>query len=125
MYIVPNNIVEIWRNLRKNMTYSEKILWNELKNNKLWVKFLRQNPMYVYTEDSWLNRFIFPDFYCKEKKIIIEVDWNIHNLKEVYELDIYKEKILNKNWIKVIRIKNDDLENNLNLVLEKIKTFLL
>ncbi|MDP2090456.1 MAG: endonuclease domain-containing protein [Candidatus Gracilibacteria bacterium] len=125
MYIVPNNIVEIGRNLRKNMTYSEKILWNELKNNKLGVKFLRQNPMYVYTEDSGLNRFIFPDFYCKEKKIIIEVDGNIHNLKEVYELDIYKEKILNKNGIKVIRIKNDDLENNLNLVLEKIKTFLL
>ena len=40
------------RDLRKNMTDSEKKLWNELKNQKLGVKFMRQRPLYVYTEDS-------------------------------------------------------------------------
>jgi len=48
MYTVPDYIVEIWRKLRKNMTVAEKIIWNELKDKKLWIKFLRQNPMYIY-----------------------------------------------------------------------------
>ncbi|MBT3728943.1 DUF559 domain-containing protein [bacterium] len=36
-----------------------------------------------------------PDFYCYEKKLIIEIDGSIHYLKEVLNLDIEKEKILN------------------------------
>jgi len=124
MYIVPNNIIEIWRKLRLNMTESEKKIWNELRNKKLWVKFLRQKPMYVFTENNWLNRFIIPDFYCKEKNLILEIDWNIHNLEEVLELDLEKEKLVNNLWIKVIRIKNEDILNNLNNVLSKIKTYL-
>lgn len=124
MYIVPNNIIEIWRKLRLNMTESEKKIWNELRNKKLWVKFLRQNPMYVFTENNWLNRFIIPDFYCKEKNLILEIDWNIHNLEEVLELDLEKEKLVNNLWIKVIRIKNEDILNNLYNVLNKIKIYL-
>lgn len=124
MYIVPNNIIEIWRKLRLNMTESEKKIWNELRNKKLWVKFLRQNPMYIFTENNWLNRFIIPDFYCKEKNLILEIDWNIHNLEEVLELDLEKEKLVNNLWIKVIRIKYEDILNNLYNVLNKIKTYL-
>jgi len=124
MYIVPNNIIEIWRKLRLNMTESEKKIWNELKNKKLWVKFLRQNPMYVFTENNWLNRFIIPDFYCKEKNLILEIDWNIHNLEEVLELDLEKERLVNNFWIKVIRIKNEDIFYNLKETINKIKTYL-
>ena len=124
MFIVPDNITEIWRKLRLNMTESEKLLWFELKNKKLWIKFLRQNPMYVYTENDWLNRFIIPDFYCKEKRIILEIDWSIHDLEDILELDIHKEKLVNDLWIKVIRIRNEDILNNLTKVLNKIKIFL-
>lgn len=124
MYIVPNNIIEIWRKLRLNMTESEKKIWNELRSKKLWVKFLRQNPMYVFTENNWLNRFIIPDFYSYEKKLIIEIDWNIHSLEEVLKLDLEKEKLVNNLWIKVIRIKNEDILNDLHSVLNKIKTYL-
>ena len=121
MYRVPDNIIEIWRKLRLNMTESEKLIWNELKNKKLWFKFLRQNPMYVYTEKNWINRFIIPDFYCKEKKIVLEIDWSIHDLKEILELDNHKELLLNNLWIQVIRIKNEDIKNNLTKIVNKIK----
>ncbi|MDD3793780.1 MAG: endonuclease domain-containing protein [Candidatus Gracilibacteria bacterium] len=124
MYIVPNNIIEIGRKLRLNMTESEKKIWNELRNKKLGVKFLRQNPMYVFTENNGLNRFIIPDFYCKEKNLILEIDGNIHNLEEVLELDLEKEKLVNNLGIKVIRIKNEDILNNLYNVLNKIKIYL-
>jgi len=121
---IPDIIKQVARDLRKNQTFSEKILWNELRFDKLWFRFLRQKPIHIYTENDWLNRFVIPDFYCDDKKLIIEVDWNIHDLKEILELDIEKEIFLNNLWIKVIRIKNEDIENNLKKVIEKIKFYL-
>ena len=119
-WYIPNIIKEISRKLRKNMTESEKIIWDKIKNKKLWYKFLRQKPIYLYTENSWLSRYIIPDFCCLEKKIILEIDWNIHNLKEVYLLDQEKEKLLASKWFKVIRISNYDIKNNLQLVISKL-----
>ena len=103
------------------MTKSEVILWKFIRNEFLEYKFLRQKPIYVYTENNWLDRFIIADFYCHSKKIVIEVDWNIHNLPEILELDLHKEKLLKKLGIKVIRIKNEEIFENINNVLEKIK----
>ncbi len=118
---VPEIIRKVARNLRNNMTQSEIILWNCIKDKYLWVKFLRQKPIHLFTEYSWFERFIIPDFYCFEKKLIIEIDWSIHNLKEIYALDLEKEKLLKKLWIKVIRFKNEEIKNNLTSVLVKIK----
>jgi len=94
MYHTPDYIVEIARKLRENMTNAEKILWEHIRSKKLGVKFLRQNPMYVLTEDTGQHRFVIPDFYCKEKRLIIEVDGSIHDFPEVLELDKYKEKLV-------------------------------
>jgi very-short-patch-repair endonuclease len=103
------------------MTESEKILWFQLKSKKLdWVKFLRQYSLYVFTENIWLDRYIIPDFLSREYKIIIELDWSIHNLKEIYELDNYKENLLKDMWYKVLRFKNEEIYTNLNNVLIKI-----
>jgi len=77
--------------------------------------------MYVFTKNNWLNIFIITEFYCNEKNLIIEVDWSIHDLEEVVELDLEKEKLVNNLWIKVIRIKNQDIKNNLTIVINKIK----
>lgn len=122
--IIPYLIKEISRKLRKNMTDSEVILWSFIKWWKLWVKFLRQKPIYVFTEDNWLDRYIIPDFFCYGKKIILEIDWNIHNLKEVYELDLYKEKLLLNMWFRIIRIKNYEIKNDINSVIKKIQNSL-
>ena len=121
---IPDIIIEISRRLRKNMTVSEMILWSFLRSKKLWIKFLRQKPIYVYTDNSWLDRYIISDFFCYEKKLILEIDWNIHNLKEVYILDCHKKILLEKHWYKLIRIQNKDIKNNINLVIKKIKKYL-
>jgi len=118
---IPDIIKEAARNLRKNQTEAEKTLWKELRYDKLWFRFLRQKPIYLYTENDWLDRFIIPDFYCDEKKVIIEVDGSIHNKKEVLELDKHKEELLNKLWIKIIRILNKEVMNNLKKALNTIK----
>ena len=118
---IPDVIKEASKNLRNSMTKSEVILWQYIKSWKLWVKFLRQKPIYVFTENNWLDRFLIPDFYCYEKKLIIEIDGSIHYLKEVLNLDIEKEKILNNLWYKVIRITNNEINNNIKNALLKIK----
>jgi len=103
------------------MTETEKILWNKLKSKQLKnIKFVRQMPFYVYTENSWLDRYIIPDFLCREFKLIIELDWSIHNLKKIYELDKYKENLLLNLWYTIIRFKNEEIYNNLEKSLNKI-----
>lgn len=120
---IPEIIKIAARNLRKNMTKSEEVLWKELKVRKLnWLKFWRQSPTYVYTENSWLDRYVIPDFLCSEYKLIIELDGSIHNKQEIYLLDREKEKLLKHNWYKVIRFQNEEILNNLNQVLQKIST---
>ena len=117
---IPEIIKQAAKNLRNNSTQSEVILWNHIKQEKLWVKFLRQKPIYVYTENNWLDRFIIADFYCHDKKLVIEVDGRVHEKSDVYKLDRIKEELLIKQGISVLRIKNIEIEKDMHKVLEKI-----
>ena len=119
--MLPDVIKEAARILRKNMTESEEKLWDCLKNKKLWVRFLRQKPIHVYTEDNWLARYVIPDFYCSSQQLIIEVDWNIHDIEEVLLLDKHKERLLKQKWIKIIRITNEEILSHLDNTILKIK----
>jgi len=118
---IPDIIKIAARELRKNMTFSETWLWCKLKNEQLWLRINRQSPIYVFTEDSWLDRYIIADFYCPEKKLIIEIDGSIHDTKQVILLDKEKEKLLIQLWYKILRVKNEELERNLSWVLSKIQ----
>lgn len=122
-WFVSDIVKEVARNMRKNMTESESILWEELKLRKMRYKFLRQKPIYLYTESSWLDRYVIPDFCCLELKLIIEIDWNIHDLEEIYLLDLEKEELLKQKWFKVLRIKNDEIKSDLEGVMGRIKIF--
>ena len=117
---IPEIIKIVARDLRKNMTESERIIWGQLKNKKLSYKFLRQKPLYLYTDYDWLDRYIIPDFTCLELKIVLEIDWKIHETKDVKILDKEKVKLLKQKWYKIIRIKNEEIEKNLKKVIEKI-----
>ena len=72
--ITPEIIKETSRKLRQNMTDAEIILWKKLRAKKLWMKFYRQKPVMVMTENSMLDRYIIPDFYSPDNKVIIEID---------------------------------------------------
>lgn len=67
--LTPDIIKEASRNLRKNMTESEIILWSFIKWWNIWGRFLRQKPIYVFTENNWLDRYIIPDFLLSWKEI--------------------------------------------------------
>jgi very-short-patch-repair endonuclease len=49
---IPEIIKLTARKLRINMTKAEVILWKFIRKEFLEYKFLRQKPIYVYTENS-------------------------------------------------------------------------
>jgi len=109
------------RELRLNMTNSERLLWQHLRNRKLsGYKFLRQHPVVYKADFKGLNYFI-ADFYCDEKKTIAELDGGIHDTRKEY--DKFRDDVMKEMGIKVLRIKNDDL-NNIDRVMHIIKSFL-
>lgn len=121
--MLPDTIKFAARELRKNMTSSENLLWKEIEKEKLWKSFQKQKPIFVYQEDNWWKRYIIADFVCLEEKLIIEVDGSVHALPEVLELDKHKEFLLEKRWYRVIRFWNEEIEKNIKSVLEEIENY--
>ena len=104
-----HNLKEFVKLNRKNPTYAEKILWEHLRKNQLGVRFRRQHAMYKY----------IVDFVCIEKKLIIEIDGDSHVNKEEYDKE--RDIILGGMNYRTIRFTNDDVINNLDDVLNRIK----
>ncbi|HOK51344.1 MAG: endonuclease domain-containing protein [Bacteroidales bacterium] len=109
-------IAKLSKELRKQPTDSEKILWQYLRNRKLnGLKFYRQKPIFYAYEKRYL--FFIADFYCYEKKLVIELDGGIHELQKEY--DEQRDIILNNLGLRVLRIKNEELKE-INKVLQRI-----
>jgi len=99
--------IQVARELRKNMTVPEKILWNELRNRKLeGYKFLRQHPV-IYDPSEVPVKFYVLDFYCDSKKAAIELEGGIHKSQVNY--DGKRLNDLKNLGIKVLRIANNEL----------------
>lgn len=63
-----------------------------------------------------IENFII-DFYCPELKLAIEVDGDIHYLYGKSTTDLRKDNLLKSMGIKLIRLKNSDLEEDYKTIL--------
>ena len=116
-----NIIKKLAQELRKNGTDSERLLWKELRGRKLsGYKFLRQHPV-LYKGNLKRYNYFIADFFCDEKKAIIELDGPIHEKHQEY--DQFRDYELRELGFNLLRIKNEELEN-MNDVLNRIKSFL-
>ena len=112
-------ITQLARDLRKNQTPEEYLLWQNLRNRKLrGFKFNRQFPIIYGNNTNGNPLFFIADFYCHEKKLVIELDGEIHNFQQ--EQDKERDYILKQLDLHVLRIKNEEI-SNIVAVLEKIK----
>ena len=110
------------RELRKRQTPAEVILWNKLRNRQfLRKKFLRQHPIFFNSEGD--ESFFIADFYCRELKLVIELDGKGHELQKEY--DSFRTHIINEFCVKVVRFRNEEIDVNVNHVLEQLKIILL
>ena len=103
------------RELRQDMTSAEKILWQELRANKLGFHFRRQQV---------IEGFIV-DFYCHKVGLVIELDGNVHEEETQKESDTLRDKALNEIGLRVVRFRNEEVAKNLTRVVEKIRELIL
>jgi very-short-patch-repair endonuclease len=101
------------KELRREMTPAEKILWNELRANKLGVHFRRQQV---------IQGFIV-DFYCHRAALVVEVDGDIHDLQK--EDDARREKVFREMGLRIVRFGNDEILKDLSAVVGGIKELAL
>ena len=100
------------RRLRKVATKTERLLWKYLKKKRLdGYKFRRQ-----YSIDNFIV-----DFYCVEKKLVIELDGESHNRKEIQIYDKVRQEYIETFGIKIIRFSNSDIFKNIDQVIEDIR----
>jgi very-short-patch-repair endonuclease len=113
--IFPYNpsLKQLARQLRKNMTLSEILLWNELKQRKLLgYDFDRQRP---------IDNFIV-DFYCKELHLAIEIDGDTHIYR--YDYDEARQATLENLGIHFLRFEDIEVKKNINNVLRVIEDWI-
>jgi len=109
----PRKTKQLRRDLRKNMTEAERALWERLRNKQLCnVKARRQYGFGPYVLD----------FYLTKVNLAIEVDGKIHLKKEQWHRDKSKDAFLKRNEIKVIRIRNQEVFDDINSVISKLET---
>jgi len=101
------------KELRRDMTPAEKLLWQEVRAKKLGIHFRRQQI---------IAGFIV-DFYCHKAALVIEVDGDIHDLQQ--DEDVRREKVLTEMGLKIVRFRNDEVLNNLSTVVGRIKELAL
>ena len=111
MYFGANpDILEKANALRKNMTSTEKLLWNRLKNKQvLNLRFRRQHPIDIF----------IADFYCHAARLVIELDGEIHKTQTDYDKGRTAE--IGRFEIQVIRFKNNEIENDIENVIKRIE----
>ncbi len=97
--------------LRSSMTKAERSLWDRLSNNQLdGFKFRRQHPIGPYVAD----------FYCHKARLVIEVDGKDHNQTERKQNDEVRDIEMKELGLKVIRVKNEEVLNDIDKVIKRI-----
>ena len=93
--------------LRKEMTDSERKLWQHLRAGRLdGLKFRRQHPIPPY----------IADFCCIEKKLIVELDGSQHG----GQVDAVRTRFLESQGWRVIRFWDNDVLLATEAVVEAI-----
>ena len=96
--------------LRQDQTPSEKYLWHNLRANRLaGFHFRRQHV---------IDGFIV-DFYCHKVRLVVEIDGPIHQFQQEYDHE--REHILRQHDLHLIRFTNEEVMENLEGVLWKLK----
>jgi very-short-patch-repair endonuclease len=95
------------RALRSNPTFTERLLWDRLRQRKLGgLKFRRQVPMGPYVLD----------FLCLRHRIVVEADGPFHDP----ERDAIRDAWLTAKGFRVLRFSNQEISGSADLVADRI-----
>ncbi|MDQ7023077.1 MAG: DUF559 domain-containing protein [Candidatus Gracilibacteria bacterium] len=100
--------------MRKNQTPSELKLWKGFLQN---FNKRGENKITILRQKIIDNYIV--DFYIHSKKLIIEIDGEIHNNRGEY--DNIRTEILEGYGLKIIRFSNNEISYNFEEVCKKIE----
>jgi very-short-patch-repair endonuclease len=107
----PKKPTPLARNLRKQDTWAEKLLWSWLRDRRFSAdKFRRQHVFGDY----------IMDFFCVEAFLNIELDGSHHGLPEQKKKDEERDAWLEKAGVKVLRFWNSRLRRDKEVIRETI-----
>ena len=105
------NLKDKARQLRKNLTDSEKALWSCLRNKQLLgIQFYRQKPIGEY----------IVDFFAPRAKLVVEVDGSQHTMGDHVQKDRIRNGYLASLGLKVLRFNSREVLKESNAVVEAI-----
>ena len=112
--IIPynKNLKALARKLRKEMTFGEVLLWNELKGDQLWG--------FDFDRQRCIDNYIV-DFYCKELMLAIEIDGMSHNHEEAFLKDEVRQRKLENLGVKFIRFSETEVKYDMQNVIRALE----
>ena len=96
---------------RREMTESERVLWEALRKLNCGYHFRRQHPIGDY----------IADFVCLKRKLVIEVDGVYHSEPQQQQSDQWRTEFMESKGYTVLRFENEEISNNLHEVIMRIK----
>jgi len=88
-------------------------LWEQLRDNGLGVKFMRQHVIGDY----------IVDFVSRHDGLVVEVDGGYHSEPRQQEDDRLREEYLERMGYHVIRFTNEEVLYNIEYVIEQIENY--
>ena|SRR5918992_1450750 len=99
------------RDLRKNITDSENVLWSRLRRKQLLgVQFYRQKPIGNYVVD----------FFAPRARLVVEVDGSQHMEDHLIRADQRRDAYLTNLGLQVLRFDNRQVLQDTDRVVEVI-----
>jgi len=99
------------KQLRRNMTSAEGILWARVRRHAILGRLIRrQHPIGPYVAD----------FACVSGALIVEVDGATHSTGKELAHDLRRDAYLAAEGWRIMRITNEDVYRNLDAVLQAI-----
>ena len=101
--------------LRKTATHAERKLWKHLRNKQL--------DGYRFRQQHGFGPYVL-DFYCPSLRLCIEVDGEVHDIEENKKKDESRTEFLQENKILVLRVRNEEVDQDIDGVLVRIRKFI-
>ena len=99
------------RNLKKNMTDAEHLLWSRVRRKQLkGLQFYRQRVLGNY----------IVDFYCPRANLVIELDGGQHYSEKGRKKDEIRDAYLTALGLKVVRFSDREVFENTDGIIDKI-----
>lgn len=94
------------RELRRDVSRTERRLWPHLRNSALGAPFRRQHPVGPF----------YPDYFCVPLRLAVEVDGPHHDLAR----DSERDAVLAALGVTMLRFSHQEIDENLDGVINTI-----